>query len=84
MGVKTKDDSKVVIKNAGNTYLDVRIVHKKDGYGKDRKTKKSFYDVFHSKHRVTIEEFNKPELGVEFIEKYFPKYNKKEKKFKFK
>jgi len=82
MSVKKRDDSKVVIQRAAGTYLDVRIVHHKEGYGRNRRTVKSEYGIFHSKHRVTKDKFNKPELAVAFIAENFNKYDRKHKKFK--
>jgi len=82
MGVTKRPESKVVVQRAAGTYLDVKIVHTHEGYGKQRKVKSSEYGIFHYKHRVTKEAFKKPELAVAFIEENFHKYDKKNKKFK--
>ena len=82
MAVKKRDESKVVVQRAAGTYLDVKIVHHHEGYGRQRRVKSSEYGIFHYKHRVTKEKFNKPELAVAFIEENFHKYDKKNKTFK--
>ena len=81
MAVRKREESKVVVKQAGGTYLDVRIVHKHEGYGKARKIKSSEYGVFHTKHRVYKDGFKNCETAVAFIEENFSKYDRKGKKF---
>ena len=81
MGVRKRPESKVVIQMAAGTYLDVRIVHTHEGYGRQRRVKTSEYGIFHSKKRVLKEGFNKPELAVDYIMENFHKYDKKHKKF---
>lgn len=82
MAVRKRDESKVVVKLAANTYLDVRIVHKYEGMGKERKTKSSKYGIFHSKIRVLKDDFNTADLAVAYISENFAKYDKKLKVFK--
>ena len=82
MSVKKRPESKVVVQRAAGTYLDVRIVYKYEGLGRKRRVTSSEYGIFHYKHRVTKEAFNKPELAVAFIEENFHKYDKGTKKFK--
>ena len=81
MGVRRKDESKVVLKNVQDTNLDVRIVFKHKGEGRKRRVESSTYAVFATKNNVK-DGFNKPELAVAFIEENFEKYDRKTKKFK--
>jgi hypothetical protein len=81
MAVSKKPESKVVIKMAGGTFLDVKIVHTHEGHGRERRVKKSEYAIFHSKTRVIKNGFNKSELALDYIIKNFDKYDKKTKKF---
>jgi hypothetical protein len=82
MAVRKKDESKVVVKLAAGTYLDVRKVLKHEGMGKQRKVKSTEYGIFHYKHRVSNEKYNSPEKAVAFIAENFAKYDKKSKSFK--
>jgi len=82
MATRSRPESKVVIQRAAGTYLDIKIVHKHEGLGRKRRITSSEYGIFHYKHRVTKEAFNKPELAVAFIEENFHKYDRKNKRFK--
>jgi len=81
MAVRSRDDSKVVARNVNHTNLDVRIVHKKEGYGKKRRIVKSHYGIFATKKQVKGD-FKSTNEAIAFIEDNFNKYDRKHKKFK--
>ena len=82
MANRKNDESKVVVKNANGTFLDIRIVHQHTGEGKKRKVVSSDYGIFHSKNRASKEKFKSPDLALDFISTNFHKYDKKLKRFK--
>ena len=81
MAVKKRDESKVVARNVNHTNLDVRLVHKKEGYGKQRKIVKSWYGIFTTKHQVK-DGFKSSNEAIAFIEDNIHKYDRKTRKFK--
>jgi len=80
MGSRKGSVSKVVKRYVSDTYLDIRMVFKHKGDGKQRKVESSNYAIYHSKHQVK-DGFNKTELAVAFIEENFDKYDKKTHRF---
>ncbi len=52
MAVRKRDNSKVVVKMAAGTFLDVRIVHKYVGEGRKRKVESSEYGIYHTQKIV--------------------------------
>ena len=81
MAVKKRPESKVVVQRANETFLDIRIVHTHEGYGKKRRVKSSEYGIFHLKHRVHTNGFPNPNSAIAFVVDNFNKYDKKAKKF---
>lgn len=80
MSVKGNDESKIVARYVDGTYFDVKQISRKDGYGKERRTKSSSYGVFHAKHSLK-QGFKNVDDAIAFAVAIFPTYNKKRRTF---
>lgn len=78
--VKKASPGKIIDRQTGGTFFDVRQVSKHEGHGKERKLVKTEICLFHAKHRVKSGFKNKNEAQLFALENAH-KYDKKHHKF---
>ena len=84
MSVKKASPGKIIDRQTGGTFFDVRQVSTYEGHDKERKLVKTTILLFHAKHRVKGQPekgFKNKDLATIFALEHAHKYNKKIHKF---